>query len=278
MLISVFSAKGGVGTSSIATLLASSLAKYDETLLVDASHGDLQAICCVEHSNYGFEDWLASEKPSARALSEISVVVDRNLSLVASKARQTGTGNIAFSDYILGEVIKASPVVVADFGIDGSKFGEKCIQASDYVVLVLKQCYLSLLSATEKSFIDQVDVLVVVKEQGRSISVEKITDVLHAKCVIEIDSRKDFARTIDAGVLVQRPPKQMIEPIDAFVKDIMSTEKNNVAAGLPVISRQDIFSSTRERNSQDFWADNRQGTSQLRSPFLDEAKKRLKSL
>lgn len=275
MLISVLSSKGGVGTSSVAALFAKGLSLIKETLLIDACNGDLHAICCIEDAQYSFEDWSSSEQPSAKTLKAISKDIDSNLSCVpSSRVTQSATIVAPTQANIVEEILKTSPGCVLDFGTQQSQFVQTCIEASDLVVLVLRQCYLSFLAVKHNPYLKNVDVIVVIKEPGRSISVSKIAEVLNVNCVVEINAQKDFARTIDAGVLVQRPPKQMIEPINALLSDFISQDELVIDA---ISLREDIFGETKRRNEQSFWEDvneNRKDDFILASPFLLEAKRR----
>ena len=92
--------------------------------------------------------------------------------------------------------------------------------------------------------------------------------------IIELDARRDFARAIDAGVLLFRTPKNMIASIDAFVSDVcdhLEGAQNHVVLNqsrvrargeeeydrTKNISREnfDIFDESAQGNKRDFWSE-----------------------
>jgi hypothetical protein len=121
-------------------------------------------------------------------------------------------------------------------------------------------------------FRKNIDVVLVIEESGRTITSKQITSALKLNCVIEVEARRDYAKSIDAGVMLFRTPKNMISSIDHFVDDVrknielatsnisnIKSRSTNVAVPSSLKSSEpknfDIFDETKEYTNRDFWSE-----------------------
>lgn len=262
MLISVFSPKGGVGTSVSSALISKCLSKLGPTLLVETENGDLEAIVGADEvPKYSFSDWSHSAEPTDQSLMRISVNVVGSLDYVIGsidRSNEQEDTTCQFKNMDTGFIGKESRTklidsissipghCVVDCSLAASELQTEIVEASDVVVMVLRQCYLGLFKAMQHNLKNQIDVCIVVCESGRSISTHQIAETLGVGTVIELDARRDFARAIDAGVLLHRTPEKFIAPIESYVHDLnIESYENNVT--------NDIFQDSRTRNSNEFW-------------------------
>ncbi len=262
VLISLFSPKGGVGVSTCSALFAKALSKYHSTLLIEATSGDLDAIVATDTSaNYSFFDWVVSDNPSIESLKKISIGFDEKLSVVVGDTsknpitdeyhqRQVEFLQNTQFDYghIVEELSSYEGHCVVDCSNAESMLTKEIIRASDLVVMVLRQCYLGLHKASKSNVINDVDVTVVVKESGRSISASQISQTLNCNILIEIDARSDFARSIDSGTLWSRTPEKMVEPINRYIQDLLEIQNRTGVA-------KDIFQDSSNANQFNFWSE-----------------------
>lgn len=251
MFISVFSPKGGVGTTVTSALIAHCISRYGPTFAIDACAGDLHSVCGSDETpRFGFEEWIRSHTPTQASLSTIACYVHENLSCVSSRAHITHREESSISDVTIdissaiGVFHESTAHCVIDCGTATSEYAKEIIDASDVVVVVMRSCYGAMVKLMEHSCREKADVCVFVKEAGRTISVQNISELLDVSRMICLDARRDFARSIDAGVLVHRPPHHLVEPIIQCVDDLMS-EHN--------VSTHDIFDDAARKNNQSFW-------------------------
>lgn len=288
MLVSIFSPKGGSGCSTSTCLIAKSLASHMpniEVFLIDGHNGDLDSIVGIEtESEYGFVQWLESANPTVTNLDRISNSVFENLSFVKfSSVKRDAYSNIIeieSADVEKFEKITTAlsgeeNICVVDLGTRVDAISNSIVAASDLVIMVMKGCYVGLNRATAHPYSQYVDAAIVIEEQGRSIGSRQISEVLKINCIIEIDARRDFARAIDAGVLIFRTPKNMLCAIDAFISDVCLQLEHSRVLQSPVHSNDrhvknekeydrtqnlsrnsfDLFEDANQNNTRDFWSE-----------------------
>ena len=283
MLITVFSPKGGSGTSTCAALLAKScsmiLAK--QTVLIDAANGDIETIVGFNsESKYGFIQWLESATPTSHSLEKISNFIEDNFSYVSyssikencyiDKCVQSDGNNKFKIQEIISTLSTSESNYIIDIGTNINELNNALIESSDFVFMVLRGCYITLSRATKHPYLEQSDVAIYIAESGRSITAKQMGTVLKLKCIIEIEARRDFAKVIDAGVLLFRTPKYMISAIDKFMHDVnkyfetmltnfndqnVSKAKNKNYNRIQSLSNDtfDIFNDAEEHNNRNFW-------------------------
>lgn len=284
MLITVFSPKGGSGTTTCAALIAKSFSQQFSipTVLIDAYDGDVETVVGVDsESEYGFIQWTEAKDPTANNLARIATSISDNFSFVSYSSVKNDKYNApAPSQSIQEKNQKAAQLVealsnnesnyVIDIGTNVNESTNAIIEASDIVVMVIKGCYISLNRASSHPYSSSADSVIVLSEPGRTITSKQICDVLRIKCVIEIEARRDFAKCIDAGILIFRTPKNMIGAIDQFVFDLKQylnrNSKQNIDQELALTRNRnfdrseelvnghlDIFDDTKQKNKRDFW-------------------------
>ncbi len=284
MLITVFSPKGGSGTSTCAALIAKSFSIHmnNPTTLIDAHNGDIESVIGIDsESEYGFLQWIRSSSPSSNNLQKISNYIDAKLSFVNYSSNiSDGYNNALVAEGTQFEKVKNAFTdtdvnYVIDIGTNVNTLTTSLIESSDLVIMVMKECYVSLNRASAHPYVESADVAVVVKESGRSISSKQIGEVLKLRCFIEIEARRDFAKIIDAGVLLFRTPKNMISALNDFVIDVKNFTEGAPQRSGQDISRQkktdiydrtqnisarslDIFDEAKDNTSRDFWSDDEQ--------------------
>jgi hypothetical protein len=186
----IYGAKGGVGTSTIAALLALSCAPLGRTLLVDTSiTNDLEAVLGVPGS------------------------VDRSLTTV-----------IADSLYLANLETQAPPVwdvEIIDAGTGTTNTQRDAIESSAITVLVVRNDYLSLRRATLSPY---KPTHLVLREASRALDARGCGS-LHGLPAIVVEVDPALARTIDAGLLVNRshhgPPRHATRALSHLTSHLM---------------------------------------------------------
>lgn len=253
MLFSVFSPKGGTGCSVSAALVAHSLSRFSQTTLIDGCGGDLHAIVNPDQvPRYCFEQWCESPHPTSESLSKIAIEHTSRISLVTSRYALSDL-HLEQPQHVVSKerqntiVSSLSGVpgnCVVDLGVRHDSLSNELIRASDIAIVVLRKCYLSLQGAVRNTSAYSVDACVVVSEPGRTISTKDIAETLSIKNIIECEARRDFARSIDAGVLLDRTLPNLLSPFQAFIDDVIQGTAETT----------DIFEHTRMKNQTPFWA------------------------
>ncbi len=262
MLISIISPKGGTGCSTTSALFGISSAKDAQTLLIDGCNGDLHGIINPDSaSKYSFLQWCISSAPDTLSLEKIAHSIDKHLFFVSSEydekmevdnaalnvLKSTSTITYEKRHSIVEAISRYNGNCVVDLGQRNDLLAQAILDASDVIVMTLKQCFLSLTAATRHPFIDKVDVITVLKESGRSISSQQIMKTLSKEVLIEIQARRDWAKTIDAGVLTRRTPASMIAPIDLFMQDQSEIHRDRYDPNEKRIEFED-------KDNIDFWS------------------------
>ena len=286
MLITVFSPKGGSGTTTCSALIAKSFStKFKtNTVLIDAHNGDLQTVVGVEQkSEYGFVQWAQAKFPSQKNLDRISNRINENLSYVSFSSIVNDDFNIdldtinhdvenTLTKKLVDALSNTENIYVIDVGTKSDEIAKAFIEASDLVFMVIRGCYIGLSRAMAHPFRKNIDVVLVIEESGRTITSKQITSALKLNCVIEVEARRDYAKSIDAGVMLFRTPKNMISSIDHFVDDVrknielatsnisnIKSRSTNVAVPSSLKSSEpknfDIFDETKEYTNRDFWSE-----------------------
>jgi hypothetical protein len=193
------SPKGGNCTTVTASALALlSAINGRHTLLIDLC-GDVPAtLGMAEPTRPGINDWLAehnsSDAPSMVLLGEPVidglVVVHRGSKFVEGQPRW----------HQLADAIASLPHnVIIDAGT--GFIPVEIAQRVTAVTMVTKPCYLSLRRATTMPRPHNV---VVVREEGRALTVSDVGNVLNVPVIAEVPHSAAIARAVDAGLLPAR--------------------------------------------------------------------------
>ena len=219
MLLACWSAKGGSGTTVIASALAVLVSRSAPggALIVDLA-GDVDAALGVNNMSgrLGVSDWLRSDGAAVETLRDLEVDVDGALRLL-------GAGTCAIRDSDLGAAERAStlaahlsrdprPVIVDCGSSIGSKGGAllaaaAIAAAASSSLLVIRPCFLAVQRAIAAPI--RPSGIVLVHEPGRSLGRADIESVLQAPIRAEVDVDPAVARSIDAGLLSSRVPRAL---------------------------------------------------------------------
>jgi hypothetical protein len=117
---------------------------------------------------------------------------------------------VVFSEDALRDLIDAAePNTVLDFGTLQPPESIREAVRADW--LVIRPCYLALRRAARLRV--RPKGVVVVRENGRSLTPRDIESVVGAPVVGEISVSDGVARSVDAGLLATRLPKQLAEEL-----------------------------------------------------------------
>ncbi|MCU0311400.1 MAG: hypothetical protein MUE36_10720 [Acidimicrobiales bacterium] len=216
MLVSCWSAKGGSGTTTVVAALGRILAARndDGALLVDLG-GDLPAaLGAPEPPGPGLAEWLAAGAAvPADALGRLEERVSSDVRILPR-----GRGPLGRPDRaeVLAEVLAGDvrPVVVdvgtvrADgTGGEPAEVARLLAGVATVSLLVTRACFLSVRRALALPL--RPSGVVVLVEEGRSLGVREIEDLLGVPVVAEVEVEAAVARAVDAGMLGVRVPRKL---------------------------------------------------------------------
>lgn len=212
MSVLFMSPKGGNCTTVTASSLALlSAINGHNTLLIDLC-GDVPAtLGMVEPTRPGINDWLAEHSHTdassmvllGEPIIDGLVVVHRGSKFVDGQPRWSQ----------LGEAISSLPHhVIIDAGT--GFFPPEIAQRVDTITMVTKPCYLSLRRATTMAKPHNV---VVVREEGRALTVSDVGHVLGVPVIAEIPHSAAIARAVDAGLLPARVEQLLGSHFSSFL-------------------------------------------------------------
>jgi cellulose biosynthesis protein BcsQ len=221
MLLSLWSPKGGSGTSVLAAACAIVLAGDRGARLVDLD-GDQGAVLGLAPNgpggSRGVRDWLAAgpETP-ADALGRLAVDAGPGLVLVPrGESERTADGEAGAA---LGVVLRdAGEYVVADCGRADDAATRALVEVSDLSVVVVRPCYLALRRAAADELVRSASGIVVVEEPGRALGTREVSDVLGVPVLASVPVRAAIARVVDAGVLVAWLPDSLARPTRSLLE------------------------------------------------------------
>jgi hypothetical protein len=223
MLISCWSAKGGVGTTVVAAALAVRLARRQPggVLAVDLA-GDLPtALGCGDRAGPALVDWMAGEGAvPTDAMARLEHEIGPGLALIHRGAGPLQAGRAS----LLARLLTAEPrLVVADCGrIDGTtdtgsdpdddqrdpaSVSRAVARAGSSSLLVTRPCFLALRRAAAISL--RPTGVVLVAEDGRAITADDIESVLGCSVVARVRLSPSVARAVDAGLLATALPRTL---------------------------------------------------------------------
>lgn len=195
-------------------------------VLVDlcGDQADLLGVDCA--GKPGVVDWLlADAEVTADALGNLLVEVAPGLSLLPSGSAPIGevAGHIDSTRCAqLASGFDSSTMVVADIGtLPSNPLSPQALVAvsGTHTTAVVRACYLSLRRAARLPI--DVDSIAEVVEPGRSLTTLDIELVMNmaVSCRVKIDP--GIARSVDAGLLVKRRPRQLRRSIGVLVNEVL---------------------------------------------------------
>ena len=237
MLLTLWSPKGGSGTSVFSAACAVVLAAHRPTRLVDLD-GDQGAVLGLAPTGLtdgrGVRDWLAAG-PTAPgdALTRLALDAGPMLHLVPSgPSGVRGFAGVAGgeSGAALGVVLREWGTVVADCGRADDAATRALVEVSDHTIVVVRACYLGIRRAASDELVQCASGLVVVQDPGRTIGSREVGDVLGVPVLATVPVRSAIARVVDAGVLVSRLPDQLARPARVLLERLGVTRSRDTAA------------------------------------------------
>lgn len=212
MFVSLWSAKGGVGTTVVAAALAVLLAGADDggALLVDLDGEAPAALGLPDPPAAGLGAWFASgDAVPPDGLGRLEVPVGSGLSVLA---RGEGPlGDLGRAE-LLAALLAAEPrAVVVDCGRLGGGADDEVRRAlaaaAPHSLLVTRPCYLGLRRALALPV--RPSGVVLVAEPGRALGADDVEHVLEVPVVLEVPLDPAVARAVDAGLLAARVPRSL---------------------------------------------------------------------
>jgi len=209
MLIALWSAKGGAGTT-VATLLGARhhVRRADSPVLAVDLDGDLPtAAGLTDVDGPGLAEW-TRVGPEVRpdALDRLIRPVSPGLRLLPRGAGAVDRERLG----VLGQLLAARPgTTLADLGRlppDRAGVGDVLLAAADRSILVTPCCYVALCRGVRATRLPRrVDGVMVRHEPGRSLAARDVAATLGAPVVAELATDPAIARLVDAGLLLRRP-------------------------------------------------------------------------
>ncbi len=193
------SAKGGSGTTT--TACASALhaaAQHGSAVFIDLCGDVPAALGMAEPNTPGINEWLAENQTAdGEALLLLGNSTANGL-IVVHRGDKFVEGQPRWCD--LANVLSTLPMpVFIDAGT--SYVPDELRHIAKYVVLVTRQCYLSLRRAT---LCPKPTSVVVVEEEGRALNARDIEYVIGSPVIASIPVTTAVARAIDAGLFTTR--------------------------------------------------------------------------
>lgn len=221
MLIACWSPKGGTGTTVVSAALALVLsASTGPTLLADLAGDVPAALGLPGPDGPGLADWLAAgpDVPDD-ALARLEVEVRPRLRLLlrgtadAERDVEASEGAVASgrAAALAAALAADRRSVVADCGRAASGPGLVLAAGASVSLLVLRPCYLALRRAEAAPI--RPSGVILVNEQGRSLTRRDVEDVLGVPVRAEIPYEPAVARAVDAGLLTTRVPRNLERPL-----------------------------------------------------------------
>ena len=206
MLVAVWSVKGGSGTTVVAASLGLLLAATDGrgVTLVDLGGDQPAALGVPDPSGPGVADWLAAgDDVATDSLRRLEIEVSPGLRLIPRGSRPATGG----SGERLAAALGGERHAVVDCGPPESPVGLAVAGAAGLSLLVLRPCYLALRRALAVPL--RPSGVILVREDGRSLSGRDVEDVLGVPVRAEVAWHPSIARQVDAGLLATRLPRAL---------------------------------------------------------------------
>ena len=204
-----WSAKGGAGTTVVASALAVLLARRSSAgaLLVDLA-GDVPAVLGLadDPAGPGVSDWLAAGADvPADGLARLERAAGGGLSVVP---RGAGPLTDRRAHALVALLATDHRPVGVDAGVvDGENVATAVASAAATSLLVTRPCFLALRRAVAAPVRPSSVVLVV--EDGRALVAADVEAALGVPVAAQVQVTPQVARAVDAGVLPARLPRSL---------------------------------------------------------------------
>lgn len=211
MLISLWSLKGGVGCSVTAALLALHAARHDDGVtLVDLGGDQALVLGCPVPEDPGVTDLLTrSDRPDG--LAPVGSPVAPGLTLVpCGTSAWPDALEAGVVDRFVGALTDLPGTVLVDAGLVLGRSSRAAVARglaaqATRSILVTRACYLALSRLAATPVLPSG--VIVLREPGRSLGVTDVEAAARAPVVAELEVDPAVARSVDAGLLLARPPR-----------------------------------------------------------------------
>lgn len=205
-----WSVKGGSGTTVFASALALSLAeRHGNATLIDIN-GDVPSVLgMAEPAGTGIRDWLAQSRRDAQDLLQLRITATSRLHVIPVGSATT------FDAHALDDMVASLPNehVVVDFGLLQPPHSVRVAARGDW--LIVRPCYLALRRAARLN--ERPGGVVLLKEHGRALTARDVQAVVGSPVIAEITVADGVARSVDAGLLATRLPRQLADEIECLL-------------------------------------------------------------
>ena len=240
MLVALWSAKGGSGTSVFTAACALVLARdaHDAgrahgVRIADLA-GDQPAIFNLgTDPELGLADWLAAgpEAPTD-ALDRLLVEVTAGIGLLPWGGRDPAAAPPAEAGAALAVALgHGSVTTLVDCGTARDPASRALVEVADVSLVVLRGCYLALRRAVHEPALAATAGAVLLEEPGRALSAREVSEVFDLPVLARVPVKSLIARSVDAGVLAGRLPDPLARAASDLLDRIGSrTDRNGAAA------------------------------------------------
>jgi len=242
VLIALWSAKGGSGTSVFTAACALVLARdaHDAgrphgVRIADLA-GDQPAIFNLgSDPELGLADWLAAgpEAPTD-ALDRLLVEVATGVGLLPWGGRGTAGASAPAPEAGAALAVAlghGSATTLVDCGTARDPASRAVVEVADVSLVVLRGCYLALRRAVHEPALATTAGAVLLEESGRALSAREVSEVFDLPVLARVPVKSVIARSVDAGVLAGRLPDSLARAASDLLDRISSrTDRNGAAA------------------------------------------------
>lgn len=215
MVTLCWAAKGGSGTTVIATALA--LCSARPSLLVDLDGEIPETLGLPAPERPGIADWLASDAPDEH-LNDLLIDIGDNVWVLPWRGRFETVQSVRLEPpedpaniqrwQEFGRWLAAwTPVRGGSVTIDAGTGEPNSVlfNEADRTLLVTRRCYLSLRRASKSDL--RPSGIVLIDERGRALNKRDIEHSLSAPVEATVSIDPAIARAVDSGLLTTRLPK-----------------------------------------------------------------------
>jgi hypothetical protein len=223
VLIALWSAKGGSGTSVLTAACAVVLARDAGGVRVADLAGDQPAIFGLgADPALGLADWLgAGPEAPTDALDRLLVEVAPGIGLLPQGGHERPESAVAplpeAGAALAVALGQGSVPTLVDCGTAADPASRAVLEVADVSVVVLRGCYLALRRGVHSPALACTAAAAFVEEPGRSLSPHDVGEVFDVPVLVRVPVKSVIARAVDAGVLTTRLP----EPLARAARDLL---------------------------------------------------------
>jgi cellulose biosynthesis protein BcsQ len=221
VLVTLWSPKGGSGTSVVAATIASVLARHHRDVRLVDLVGDQPPICGTARPHgRGIGDWLgAGPTTPASAIESFTIDTPGAFSLVPAgntdPARAAGAAGAALAVVLRDD----TRITVLDAGLALAPAALSLVELADLSLVVVRPCMLALERLQVRHELTRATSgIVLVDEPHRTLRVRDVADIARLPVLGVVPCIPEIARTVDAGLLMRRAPDQLFRPIADIVQ------------------------------------------------------------